>query len=112
MHIMARHRQRVARACNPVWQLCCLRLPVGVALSLLGGVGRQSVRALWRAVRGGLAPAGVSQSCHRYCNHAPSAALAQREGGPLLHTQGRRHDFFALSLSVRHTRRRRRTPAG
>ncbi|MRI43833.1 hypothetical protein D5301_16565 [Stenotrophomonas sp. MH181796] len=36
---------------------------------------------LWRAVRGGLVPAGVLQIFHRYCNHAPSATLAVKRGG-------------------------------
>ena len=37
----------------------------------------------------GLRPAGVSLRFHRYCNHAPSAALALKQGG-----------FFATCLTV------------
>ncbi|KAG0751129.1 hypothetical protein G6F24_014614 [Rhizopus arrhizus] len=81
MQIISSHRQRVARACNPVWSICWLRLPAGVAHSLwVASAGILSAH-LWRAVRGGFVPAGVLQIFHRYCNHASSAALAVKQGG-------------------------------
>ncbi|KAG1320433.1 hypothetical protein G6F63_014259 [Rhizopus arrhizus] len=52
MQMMCGHRQRVARACNPVWSICWLRLPAGVAHSLwVASAGILSAH-LWRAVRG------------------------------------------------------------
>ena len=56
--------------------LVCRRRP-----SPVGGAGRHSARASMAGGAWGLRPAGVSLRFHRYCNHAPSATLALKQGG-------------------------------
>ncbi len=81
--------------------------------SLVPGWRRQAFcpRVFGGRCVGASCPPAFGDTNHRYWNHAPSATLAVKRGGPLHRTQGRRHDHITLSPPVRHSGRSRHTRA-